>query len=327
MKKDRYDQFYLMQTQAKGLETKGAKRAALDLYVEIVEDYFPDTDYSFQRAVILLTECGKTESAIKYCKLAIKRIENAEMKGNSDFFERQLHSINGSAKKNKRPKRRIVNIKTLFISAVLIVSALFSLPNKIYKFLFLIFLTVIAWLIGKIVKRYRNKISIKVQTIALFGAALVAVAAASQIPPPQWTSFFSLEPLSQIAENQTSATNAKASGDAVDDESVSINADDLSAIKKITLDTLLVTDYDITIQGNNLLLQIKTKQTASKAALKDYAVRILSELNDYKNQKSHEDRLGDLYKDYTANIICTDLTGKVILRGQSNPYTLKIDWQ
>ncbi len=327
MERDRFDQFYMMQTQAKGLETKGAKHAALDLYVEIIEDYFPDTDYSFQRAVVLLIEYGKVERAKEYCKLAIERIENAEMKGNCAFFERQLLQLDANKAKNKSNERKFLNKKALLTIAVIASSALLSLPNKIYKFIFLIFLAIIGWLIIEIIKRYRRKISIRPQSVALCVTALIAVGAASQIPPPQWTSFFSLAPLSQIAGDQSSSKNDSASGEAAKRESVAISADDLSDIKKITLDTLLVKDYDISVDGNTLLLQIKAKQTASKTALKNYAVRILSELNDYKNQKSHEDRLGDLYKDYTASIICTDMTGKVILRGQSNPYTLKIDWQ
>ncbi len=109
MERDRFDQFYMMQTQAKGLETKGVKRAALDLYVEIIEDYFPDTDYSFQRAVVLLIECGKVERAKEYCKLAIERIENAEMKGNCAFFERQLLQLDANKAKNKSNERKFLN--------------------------------------------------------------------------------------------------------------------------------------------------------------------------------------------------------------------------
>ncbi len=323
MKKDRYDQFYMMQTQAKGLETKGAKQAALDLYVEIIENYFPDTDYSFQRAVVLLTEYGEVERAKAYCKLAIERIENAEMKGKRAFFERQLTHLKADRAIKKSNERKLVTKKTLLRIALVVGSALLSLPNRIFKFIFLIFLAIVCRLIIEIINRYRHKISFRPQSIALFGAALIAVGAASQIPPPQWTDFFSLEPLSKIAQNQSvrSADNTSVTS------FNSIGDEDLKNLKRLTEDNLIAEDFDISVKGSAIILNIQAKETASSDALKSYAMRILAELNAYKDKKSHEDRLGDLYKDYTAHITCFDSMQKVILRGQSNPYTLKIDWQ
>ncbi len=330
MKQDRFDEFYMLQTKAKGLEKKNLKDSALNIYLDIIENYFPDTDYSFQRAVVLLQEKGETDAIKAHCELAIERIKASEMKGSRQFFEAQLDKLNAPPKaKLPRLNSKLLNTKNVAMALFIAASVLLSLPNKVFKFIFLLFGAIIALLIIDIVKRFKLRISIRLQTIGLIVATVVALGAAMQIPPPEWTNFFSLMPLSeigsgtQIKEPETSETPDKATDQS---EASQISEDDIAALKQLVNENMLAEDYTLKSENGTLTLTIYAKATASNAALKKYAVKILSELNGIKGLNSYENRLGDLYKDGDTVILCIDSYGKLKLEGTVNRYTLKVDW-
>ncbi len=331
MKQDRFDEFYMLQTKAKGLEKKNLKESALNIYLDIIENYFPDTDFSFQRAVILLQEKNDFETIKKYCKLAIERIDASEMKGSRQFFEEQLEKLKEKPKTKKtfNFNHKFFNAKNIAIAIFLIISILLSLPNKVFKFIFLIFGAIIALLIIDIAKRFKLKLNFRLQTVGLFIAAAISLGAATQIPPPEWTNFFSLMPLSEIGANngQTVKTNDKKDVNDIPNEALqNISEDDLAAIKQLVTDKKLADDFTLKIDNDTLVLTIYAKATASDVALKKYASKILTELSSYKGQKKYENRLGDLYKNIDTMIVCIDSYGKIKLKGKVNHYTLKIDW-
>ncbi len=331
MKQDRFDEFYMLQTKAKGLEKKNLKESALNIYLDIIDNYFPDTDFSFQRAVMLLQEKDETEAIKAYCELAIERISASEMKGSRQFFEEHLEKLNTKPKEKSKFNSKFLSVKNIVVAIFLMVSILLSLPNKIFKFIFLLFGAIIVLLIVDIIKRVKLRISFRLQTIGLIIAALISFGAVTQIPPPEWTNFFSLMPLSEIgmskAQTSSSDTENKDNNEQPNQALDSISTDDLTALKQLVNDNLLADDYTLKIENNTLILTIYAKATASDIALKKYAIKILSELNGLKSQKSYENRLGDLYKNIDTVVICIDIYGKIRLEGKVNNYTLKIDWR
>ncbi len=329
MQQDRFDQFYMLQTRAKDLEKKKQANEALDLYIEIIEHYFPDTDFSFSRAVSLLRDKGDNEKAIAYCKLAIERINAKDMKGDYTFFNAILQELEQKEKNNKKsfPIHKYINRKTLIGALYIVIALMLSFPFKIYKFAFIILIAISLLLLLEIIKRVRKNLKVTMQTVALLVAGALTIGSAAMIPRPEWTSFFSLKPLSQVANSGVlDVPSGTVVGEEKNAQSTTLTKDDLATLQSVYNDDLIIDAYEIWFEGDVVFLTIFAKNSASDDEIKSEASRILKELNAIKGMKSYDDRLGDLYKQYDAKVAVYDEAGNPKFTGVTSRYTLKIKW-
>ncbi len=325
MKHDRYDEFYMLQTKAKGLERNAKYEEALVVYLDILDNYFPDTDFSFERAVALLEKKNRIEDAQKYCQIAIERIKAGRMRGNIEFFNDHLakYRTTTSPQKKTNPTNFFKNKGLIIgVSIYLIFSILLSLPNKLHKMAFLTFGAITALLVFEIVKRLNNKISIKWQSVALTIFGVATLIAAMRIPPPEWTSFFSLKPLSEVGIGRVSTSDAEDKKH-LDNQ---ITQDDLEILENLYQNNLAMENYTLIIDDDTIQLTVYLKPATSEKTAKDTCFKILKELNNIKEYKSEKDRLGDLYKHYETTIIIYDSNNILAYKGYVNQFTQKIKW-
>ncbi len=329
MSQDRFDQFYMLQTRAKDLEKKNKPKEALELYIDIIDNYFPDTDYSFGRAVSLLREEGNNESAKKYCQLAIERLNAKEIKGDYTFFNAILNELeNEENATNKVDLSKFLNRKTIIAVLYSIIALMLSFPFKIYKFAFIIFFAVSLLLIWQIIQALRNNLKITMQTIALLLVGSLTIGSAAMIPKPEWTSFFSLKPLAQVGGSKMiDAPSGTIVGDDDNAKKEKLEQGDLDTLEQVSNDPLVVDDYEIWYEGDVIFLTIFAKNNANDEEIKAATNKILKELNAIKGMKTYENRLGDLYKQYDAKVAVYDEDGTPKFVGLTSRHTLKVKWQ
>lgn len=324
MKQDRFDEFYMKQTQAKAFEKNNLSQKAWALYSEIVADYFPDTDFSFQRLIILSEKLGKTEPLQEICELAISRIQAGEMRGDLHFFKQRLDKImSGQTEANATQDNSKSWQKKLLIIAYLTIALLLSLPFKIAKLMFLIAIGISVWLLIEIIKRVREQMTIKWHSFALSASLIALFLASLQIPPPEWTSFFSLQTLSQVGSgniiNQTTGSDEQSAA--------TIEDDHLETLDLMMTNHLLIDHYKIVIKDKQigLTVYLKTSVTANEA--KGSVDQILSELNSIMGHPVQSDRLGELYQSYSAYIEVYDSFNQLLLTGETSRFTQRVKWQ
>ncbi|MCK8058927.1 MULTISPECIES: hypothetical protein [unclassified Fusibacter] len=329
MKNDKFDEFYMKQTQAKNKEKMGRSSEALKLYLDIIENYFPDTDYSFEHAVLLLEKANRLDEAKSICTTALERIKSGEMKGNKFFFETHLLKIDEKTSSKKSDhhwdipaffkNRPLIVVSVFYLLAALI----YSLPSKIYKFIFIVFIGVALVVLFELLKSARKSLSIKFQSIALIFSLFIAMAAAAQLPPPDWTNFFSLQSISEM-NTETTIERSVAPNE---DKDSSISSQDVDTLEAMFESDLVVSELYIEIDDNLISISLYLKPAATTEEAKNAVKSILLELNSIKGYERPDDnRMGDLYKDYSTQIQVFDSFSNRILRGQVRRFNQKLNW-
>lgn len=336
MSKDKYDEYYLTLTQAKNLEKRGLEAQALEVYLQITEKYLPDTDFAFERAVLMLEKRENLETAISICRLALKRIKEDEMRGKPEFYLARLEKLEEkkSAKKVQE-KGAPLDLPAYFkrhsfiaiATAYVLVSALLCFPDKFAKFAFLIFFAITLVFVVEIVKQVQRNVSIKRSSIILLVSLIGTLASASLVPPPDWTNFFSLEGFYKSSgqtalEETTTATTAEPEAE--------ISTDDLDKLKLLLDKDLIIEDYDLAIDGKRLNLVVYLAPAVGKEEAKRAITGLLTELNAIKGFSRADEatgKLGDLYKQVSASIDVYDSFGVLMLRGELNRASQKISWR
>lgn len=324
MKQDRFDEFYMKQTQAKAHEKNNLSQKAWALYSEIVSDYFPDTDFSFQRLVILSEKLGKKEQLKEICELAISRIQNGEMRGDMQFFKLHLDKLTSEQTEVSAAQTRPKDWqKKLLFIGYLAIAIVLSLPFKLAKLIFLIAIGISVWLLFEIVKRVREEMTIKWHSIALSASLVALLLASLQIPPPEWTSFFSLQTLSQIG-NQ-SVINQTTSPD--EQSPATIEDSHLTTLEQMMSNHLLIDHYQIVIKDKQIGLTVYLKASVNADEAKRGVDQILSELNSIMGYPAESDRLGELYQSYTAYIEVYNSFNQLLLTGETSRFTQRVKWK
>lgn len=339
MSKDKYDEYYLTLTQAKNQEKRGLEAQALDTYLEITVNYKPDTDYAFERAVLLLEKKEKFQQAKEVCLLALKRIAEDDMRGNVEFYKNRLEKIEEKHKNSKKdhPQDQSFQLpaylrKNTFLALAatyLFISLILSLPDQIAKFAFLVFLAITTLLIIDIAKNIQNQVTIKLQSIILAVSIVATLSSASLVPPPDWAKFLSFQGFSQAASDKPLESEPQEKDDSETGDAT-IESDDLDKLKSLLEKDLIIADYILSIEEKRLYLTVYLAAGATKDEAKGAIASLLSELNSIKGFKRPEegdDRLGGLYKEIIASVDVFDSFGIRLMTGSSNRVSQKISWR
>lgn len=336
MSKDKYDEYYLTLTQAKNLEKRGLEAQALEVYLQITEKYLPDTDFAFERAVLMLEKRDNLETAITICKLALKRIKEDEMRGKPEFYLARLEKLDEKQNtKRAQEKGTSLDLPAYFkrngfiaiAAAYVLISILLSFPNKYAKFAFMLFFAITLVFAFEIVKQVQRNVSIKRSSVILLVSLIGTLASASLVPPPEWTNFFSFQGFynsntQTVLEETTTATTAEPEAE--------ISTDDLDKLKLLLDKDLIIEDYDLAIDGKRLNLVVYLAPAVSKEEAKGAIIGLLTELNAIKGFSRADEatgKLGDLYKQISASIDVYDSFGVLMLRGELNRASQKISWR
>lgn len=111
---DRFDQYYMMQTQAKKSEQLGNENKAIDLYLEIVNTYSPYDDFCFDRLSVLLEKNGRIKEALHICETAVEKIQNAVIKGDKHKYEERLKRLHDKLLVSTASLKKPLKEKELF---------------------------------------------------------------------------------------------------------------------------------------------------------------------------------------------------------------------
>lgn len=337
MSKDKFDEYYLALTQGKNLEKRGLEAQALEAYLAITQQYLPDTDFAFERAVLLLEKKMDFARAKEVSQLALKRIKEDGVRGNPEFYLNRLEKIEEKIAIKARDQKDATTSgvpryfrKNAFIAislSYLVISVLLSLPNKIAKFSFLIFFAITGIFLVEVIKNLQKNIVVKWQTAVFSLCLLGTLLAASQVPPPEWTQFFSLDHFSgeRISESQTNSAS-----EAEDPSKSEITTGDLDMLSAMLDKDLIIADYQLTVDEKRLDLIVFLAPGATKDEAKSAVEDLFLELNaikGYTSQNNSGDTLGDLYKSVSASIDVIDSFGQRLMRGQLNRANQRISWR
>jgi len=224
---DRFNEFYMMQTQAKKFEQNGLDEKALETYLKIISEYAPNNDFSFDRAVALLEKKMKFSQALEVCEKTIALIEAGDLDGDAEKYRSRLARIRqkmaesgvaeDSAKAGSKepeefhfgipgfrnPNRLIMAVAGFCYAAF----AFASYPDKIYIFGFIVGLAfTIAYGWEVLTKLMFQKRFTKALAVCLIGL-LIAVYWGIQIPPIKM--MLQPPPVDEAHGNPTDGGNGK----------------------------------------------------------------------------------------------------------------------
>lgn len=327
MSKDMFDQFYMIQVQAKNLEKKGLESQALKLYLEIIATYVPDSTFPYERCVLLLEKNERFDEAKDVCKQALLKIKEESLPGDPNFFLNRLKKIQEKETPPPREKQKIVLLKNLRKPLFLIplglyflLSVLLSLPAQLSKLVFLLTMGLSFLLAIEIYGRIKEKISIKQPGTVLLLSLLVSAYMASLIPPPDWELFLVFQGFTPSSVVETDPQDGQT-------PDVTITDTDLENLEQLFDRDLVIQSFDLVESDKTMTLTVFLKPGASldeaKEATKDLLVTF-STLKGFPTPESP--KVGQLYRLYRTSIKVIDSLGQTVLSGDVNRFNERLYW-
>lgn len=197
---DKFNEFSMLQNQAKKFEQGGLDDKALEIYLRIVDEYMPNNDYSFDRAAILLEKKYKYSEAIGICKKAIEKIESGDLQGDPEKFQKKIERIQLKAKNDtsfqepaekKEPEAfhfglpgfRSTNKLTMVLGLAYYSLAVFSsYPDQLYIFLFMFALAFVGSYGAELMMKLANKKTCKKAFSVVLISLVIAGYSIAQVP-------------------------------------------------------------------------------------------------------------------------------------------------
>ncbi len=310
--KDKFDEMYLKLSGANNFYKKGLHSKALSIYLDIIENYYPDKDEPYRNACAILIAEKNYFKAKLVADKALKAFDEDNIRGDKEYFKEVLSVSEDAAKAEAKENRasKTLNILeskiTSTISGIfLVLAVLLSLPDKLNKLVFLIFIIVSLILVFEIIKDISKnvKVTFKAAIFALFiGLTLVA---GYNIPKEDWSNFFSIRPLnysnSSTLENNPSLEEEE-DKEKKNESGGKIVREDLDKLEKYSLSVTGLESYLLRVNEDRIFLRVNVANGTGKNEAKKIAVNLLRELNRIKNFEGEEGKIGDLYNDYSVTV-------------------------
>lgn len=359
MMNDRFNEMYLKIVKAKGLENKRIFSEALKIYLEVISDYNPGDDFVYRRACELSLELKGSDEAKSIALTALKKIKEDEIEGSPVFFMDFIKVLETEEEAAKKLRKRSQTGKglslhffekkrnTLFLGVLIVFLILISLPDKIFKLIFLVFAVLSFVFLLEIIEDLKHRFSVKTKTTLLLFSLFLSIYGVAKMPPSNWNDFISIPSFQFKQSAMTSESNApkgkapkagragekKASdtGKASKDknaEKYEISDKDLDLLDSFNEQEILLESHKLTQSGDTIFLSLKLKAGATEADGKQIALSTLENLSLIKGFQDEEDGgLGALYKNYEVKIEVKNSVGEKILSGKSNKGTRTIFWK
>lgn len=335
---DRFNEMYLKLSQAKNFEKKGNTEAALKGYITVIEEYKPVDSQAYERACALLMQRGRYADAKKYAQLAIEKLKNGDISGAPAFFVGILSKVDERSGANKKiEKSANIPIALSFadnkfmmaiIAIILALAVILSLPDKIFKLLFIVFGSASILFVLEIAKDLKERIKVKLKGVLLFIFVIIAIYGAIKMPKADWQNFFQFPSFGEVQNSgdlEKSISDESKQEDKLKDAEIS--SDDLSTLKSMAETEFELHSYSIKISESKIKLDLKVKKGCTVDRSREIASSLLKNLNLIKGFESEQgEKLGALYKKYSAEIRITDLSNSTMSVGDSSKRTQKINW-
>lgn len=334
---DKFNEMYLKQNQAKNFEKNGNTEAALKAYLSVINEYTPNTDFPYERACHLLMQKARYEEARKLAAESLKKLKNEEISGKADFFAGILKKVEERSKPQSKMESKISSsfsissdkkLVSLFLFLGLL-GILISLPDKIWKFIFLIFTLISVFFFIEILNDLRKKLNIKLKSIILIFSIIISLIGFIRMPKADWRDFASFPSITDIQqstdldEKNHNLDSSKKS----EISEVKITDSDLDNLKQLAKTEFELKKYNIKIQKNKIYLSVTVSEGTSLERGKLICESLLKNLNLIKGfENDSGDKLGELYKQYSVQVELLDLNSSKMAVGDTNKTTQKISW-
>ncbi len=364
MMNDRFNEMYLKIVKAKGYDTKGNANMALKIYLEVIENYKPSDDFVYKRTCEILAKNGDFSKAKSYAIKALKLIRDEEIAGSSKYFDDLIKKIEEKEKfankkkktqnKEKKKSKFSLNIfeskaSLIFLVLVFLFIIVISLPDKVFKMMFLSFAILAFILLIEIIIDLLKHLSVKVKGCLFLIFLCLSIVGLHNMPPSNWDEFVSIPSAKQVQnadkkpakasskkkdttkkaklDNKQNAEGKNQKADLIGNQSSEIKENDLEMLKDFSEQELNLNTYKITIKEDKILLDIQLKAGASEEEGKSIAKNILANLNSIKNFSNNEgEELGKLYDNYVVNVKIRNHTKELIARGKKSKQGKSIKW-
>lgn len=339
---DRFDQYYMMQTQAKKSEQLGNENKAIDLYLEIVKTYSPYDDYCFDRLSVLLEKNGRISEAIHICDSAFEKIQNSVIKGDKHKYEERLKRLHDKEKTltshTKHPQRdkedidlhmpffrHITGRGTLYSLALYGLVLAISFPNHWLRFIaMLLFLGFIDYLVISLINLSKGRKTLINMTLSLL---FLAATVFTSLQLPEVKSYIQLTEDQKNAESQTMVKES--AGDIKEDTDQPLIDEPLLEKARRTIELEPVFDSCLLqLNGNKveitLIVIAGTEKPEAERIFKKLARNIGALATENGATPPSGEFYGGVYNTYSLAFQAIDTFDTLILKGSLINSTLSI---
>lgn len=133
------NEYYHLFERAQRLERMGNDDKALELYLEIHENYHPNISLAFERPAIILEKKRRYDEAIDLCEKAISLIEKEMITGSVEKFQARIDKINERRSKHptaKKDIKRKPKINLYYIISIVLLILSYYLSRKVNWIIF-----------------------------------------------------------------------------------------------------------------------------------------------------------------------------------------------
>lgn len=99
MDQQKLQELYKLHERAKRMERLGNDTEALNIYMEIHENYFANTSDLYERPAVILEKKHRFQEAIDMCEKAISLIQDEKISGTVEQFEKRINKIRARMEK------------------------------------------------------------------------------------------------------------------------------------------------------------------------------------------------------------------------------------
>lgn len=338
---DKFNEFYMLQNQAKKFEQGGLEDKALELYLKIAEEYLPNNDFSYDRATTLLEKKFRYSEALAVCEKAIEKISAGDVQGDAAKFQLKIDRIR--LKLKNTPEQTIIEVKEpeefhfglpgfrttsklimALGTAYYALAAFSAYPDQLYTFLFLFSMA----FVGSYGMEVMGKLAAGKKCAKAFSVTLIAliIAGYSLAQLPQVKVYWETPGTNQAQGNGT-GTEEPPDTDRVPPE---IPEKYLIAAAKSAQKHPASHEALLTVEQDQILIGLIVKPGTSQDsihAITEEMVRTLGGLMVSENLKGpSEESLGELYDFYSVAILVTDTLEESLNEGNVIRSTKNIRW-
>lgn len=339
---DRFDQYFMLQTQAKKMEQTGSTVKAIELYTEIISNYQPYDDFPYDRLSILLEKNHNAAESIIICEKAIEKIKNSEIKGDSAKFEDRIKRLipkvqNTDATTKPLREKEVVDLhlplfkemkgtKALLSLSFYAVAFAFSVPDHWLRFvvivLFFGFLDYLCFALINITQAKRTLITLSISLVFLIATLFAS------LQLPEVKELIALKENTQATESETIVKES--AGTVLEDPDAPLIDEALleKARKTIELEpayekcALSATADTIEV---NLTVKASTSTEEADRIFKKLAKNISALASQKGTTAPSDGQYGSLYETYTLNFMAIDTFDTPVLSGSlfKNKFTIQ----
>lgn len=280
-----------------------------------------------------IEEEKQKEIELKKAQKKVKK-KNKKSSKTKKKAEKKLKSDKNEANESINIKFRFLEnkVELVFIIIAILFFLVISLPDKVFKLMFLSFGVLSLVFLFEIIYSIKEKISPKLNSIFFIFFLILSLVSVYNMPPSNWNQFFEVTIVNQVQDKENSDVDQLKPAGKLDKSKEKINHKiDETDLKNLrdTLDKEMgLNSYKIAIKGDKIILDIKLKPTAKAEEGKAIAINVLNNLALLKGTEGKGDNdLGGLFKEYSVNINIYNSNNKKLKSGSAKKGDKIIRWR